>query len=117
MFFHDSVMKRLALTGGQMQVQRILRVRTKPKLIGNMGFELWSKVRAPEATPRRRGMSEPTHARRKAGKEQLPRPAQDTARLLCRKPQVLQMYTAQLHQKNHFNKYKVDACLVCASCV
>lgn len=100
-----------------MQVQHILRVRTKPKLIGNMELELWSEVRAPEATARGRGMSETTHARRRAGKEQLPRPAQTTALLLCRKLQVLQMNTAQLHQKKHFSKYKVDACLVCASCV
>lgn len=100
-----------------MQVTLILGVRAKPKLIGNMGFELWSGARAPEATGRGRAMSQPTHARRRARKEQLPRPAQATALLLCRKLQVLQMSTAQLHQKKHFSKYKVDACLVCASCV
>lgn len=102
-------------TGEQMQVQRILRLRTKTKLTGNMGFGLWSEVRAPEATARGRGMSEPTHARGRAGKEQLPRPAQATALLLRRKLQVLQRNTAQLHQKKHFSKYKVDACCVCAS--
>lgn len=81
-----------------------------------MGFGLWSEVRVPEARARGRGMSEPIQARR-AGKEKLPRPAQATALLLCRKLQVLQMNTAQLHQKKHFSKYEVGACLVCASCV
>lgn len=67
-----------------MQVQSILRVRTKPKLIGNVGFELWSEVRTPEGTARGRGMSEPTHARTRAGKEQLPRPLHSCCAGNCR---------------------------------
>lgn len=72
MFFHDSVMKRLALTGGQMQVERILTVRTKPKLIGNMGFELWTRSGLLKPHPEGGGCQSPPMQGEELGRSSFP---------------------------------------------